>query len=100
VQAFNEAAPEALYRFNNRRSRFRKRQSPKEGSSMKSKLIFALAASMLTLALAASPQRASAAVNSYLMIDGVSGESDGGSNSGSHSSSGSSIWGYIVSLFS
>ena len=67
---------------------------------MKSKLTLALAASMLTLALAASPQRASAAVNSYLMIDGVSGESDGGSNSGSHSSSGSSIWGYIVSLFS
>ncbi|HEY6488430.1 MAG: hypothetical protein WCC26_01640 [Terracidiphilus sp.] len=67
---------------------------------MKSKLIFALAASMLTLALAATPQRASAAVNSYLTIDGVSGESDGGSSSGSHSSSKPSIWGFIASFFS
>jgi hypothetical protein len=67
---------------------------------MKSKLTLALAASMLTLALAASPQRASAAFNSYLTFDGVSGEAGGGASSSSHSSSGSSIWGYIVSLFS
>jgi hypothetical protein len=66
---------------------------------MKSKLTLALAASMLTLALAASPQRASAAVNSYLTIDGVSGESDSGSSSGSHSSSEPSIWGFIASFF-
>jgi hypothetical protein len=67
---------------------------------MKSKLTFAIAASMLTLALAATPQRASAAVNSYLTIDGIPGESGNGSSSGSHSSSGPSIWGYIVYLFS
>jgi hypothetical protein len=73
--------------------------NPKGELPMKSKLTFALAASMLTLALAASPQRASAAVNSYLTIDGVSGESDGGSSSGSHSSSGPSIWGFVVSFF-
>jgi len=67
---------------------------------MKSKLTLALAASMLTLALSASPQRASAEVETFLTIDSIPGDSDGGSNSGSHSSSGSSIWGYIVSLFS
>ncbi|MGA7109451.1 MAG: hypothetical protein WBV28_16705 [Terracidiphilus sp.] len=67
---------------------------------MKSKLTFALAASLLTLALVASPQRASAAVNSYLTIDGVSSESDSGSSSASHSSSGPSVWGFIVYLFS
>ena len=66
---------------------------------MKSKLTLALATSMLTVALAASPQRASAAVDSYLMIDGVSGGSDSGYSSGSHSSSEPSIWGFIVSLF-
>jgi hypothetical protein len=48
---------------------------------MKSKLTLALTALTLTLALAASPQRASAAVNSYLMIDGVQGESSSTSNS-------------------
>ena len=52
-----------------------------------------------TLALAASPQRASAAVETFLTIDSVSGGSDGGSSSGSHSAPEPSIWGFIVSLF-
>jgi hypothetical protein len=33
------------------------------------------------------------------VIGGVSGESDSGSSSGSHSSSEPSIWGFLVSLF-
>ena len=66
---------------------------------MKCKLTLALAASLLTLALVASPQRASAAMNSYLTIDGISDGSDSGSSSSSHSSAGSSVWGFFVSLF-
>jgi hypothetical protein len=64
---------------------------------MKRKLTLALTASMLTLALAAGPQRASAAANSYLTIDGVSSESGSGSSNGSHPSS---IWDDIVHFFS
>ena len=42
---------------------------------MKSKLTFVLAASMLTLALAASPQKAHAAADAYLFLDGIKGDS-------------------------
>lgn len=38
---------------------------------MKSKLTFALAASMLTLALAAAPQKAHAASEAYISFDGI-----------------------------
>jgi hypothetical protein len=69
----------------------------KRRTFMKSKLTLAFTVLMLTLALAAAPRRASAAVDSYLTIDGVPDESGSGSNSGSHSSS---IWGYIVHFFS
>lgn len=65
---------------------------------MKSKLTLALAASMLTLALAASPQRASAAYDNFATLD--DGGSDSGSSSGSNSSSEPSIWGFILYLFS
>jgi hypothetical protein len=53
---------------------------------------------MLTLALAASPQRASAAYDNFATLD--DGGSDSGSSSGSNSSSEPSIWGFILYLFS
>jgi hypothetical protein len=60
----------------------------KRRTSMKSKFTFALATSMLVMALAANPPKANAAVEIYLRLDGIPGVIPAGAVS------------YVVSLVS